>query len=60
MNKKCLDLAGVDENEFYKWCRENKKPTYKTESKREFFSKIQEGKLVRNEKGSIIKKYNIE
>lgn len=60
MNKNAFDLAGVDEMEYYKWCRENKKPAYKTETKREFFGKIQEGKLVRNQNGVIIKKYNID
>ena len=57
MNKKALDLAGVTEMEYYKWCRENHKTPYKTETKREFFSKIQQGKLVRNENGNIVKKY---
>lgn len=58
MNQKALELANVDEGEFRKWCRENGKAYYKPETKKEFFARIQDGRLVRNEEGKLVKKYN--
>lgn len=55
MNKTVFELANVTEEEYYKWCRKNKKSAYLIDTKRDFFTKIQQGKLVRNDKGEIVK-----
>lgn len=56
INKKCFDLVGVTEKDYIAWCRENKKPAYKVESKREFFRLIQAGRLIKDTStGKLIK-----
>ena len=54
---KSFTLAGVSMSEYKKWCKDNKKPAYKSETKQEFFARIADGRLVRDESGHIIKKY---
>lgn len=56
INKQAFQLAGVSEAEYRKWCKENKKPYYKAETKAEFFSKIQSGRLVKDSDGKLVKK----
>ena len=47
MNRQVINEVGVTEKDFLKWCKKNNKPSYKTEVKKEFFTKIQEGKLIK-------------
>lgn len=47
MNRQVLDEVGISEKDFLKWCKKYHKPKYKPEIKREFFAKIQEGKIVK-------------
>ena len=56
MNKQIFEQVGVTEEDFKLWCKENNKPTYKPEIKQEFFDKIQNGLLVKDSTGKIIKK----
>lgn len=56
MSNNAFVITGVTKEEYIKWCKENKKPSYKTETKKEFFSKIQQGKLIKDSKGNLIKK----
>lgn len=57
-NKQAFKLAGVTEAEFKRWCKENHKPAYKQSTKEDFFARIQDGRLVKEEKtGKLIKKY---
>lgn len=56
MNKNAFLITGITKEDFIRWCKENKKPSYKKEVRSEFFSKIQEGKLVKDSKGRLIKK----
>ena len=48
MNKQCFEAAGVTENDYLNWCRENRKSAYKVASKQEFFERIQDGRLVKD------------
>lgn len=57
MNKRSLMLAGVTEEDYVKWCKDTKRAPYKTSSKTEFFNRIQEGRLVKDASGKLIKKY---
>lgn len=47
MNRQIIEEVGVSERDFLKWCKKNNKPSYKPEIKKEFFTKIQEGKLIK-------------
>lgn len=56
LNQSVLKLVGITQSQYRKWCKENGKPSYKTEVKREFLEKIQKGKLVIDSNGNIITK----
>lgn len=50
-----FEIAGVTEKEYRVWCIENKKPHYDRAVKKQFFTKIFEGKLVRDKDGKLVK-----
>ena len=54
MNKQILTLVGVSEEEYLDWCKVNKKRRSLLKTKQEFFKRIREGKLVRDEDGKLI------
>lgn len=57
MNKQIYKIAGVTEDDYKQWCKENKKQAYKLESKREFFARLSDGRLVRDPlTGKLIRK----
>lgn len=56
INKNALKLVGVSLEDYLTWCEENHKPSYKLSSKQEFFNKINDKKLVKNNDGKLIKK----
>lgn len=56
MNKQISKLLNVTEEDYVKWCRLNKRPVYKKESKKEFLKKVQSGKLIRDKEGIYRKK----
>lgn len=61
MNKQAFKLAGVTEAEYKRWCKDNHKAAYKAEVKEDFFARIQDGRLVRDERsGKLVKKYRKE
>lgn len=57
MNKEAFKLAGVTEDDFRRWCKENKKPMYLQSSKTEFFARIQDGRLAKDNQGKFVKKH---
>lgn len=57
MNKNAFIVAGVTEYDFKNWCKENKKPAYKTSTKQDFFARIRDGRLVKDASGKLVKKY---
>jgi len=57
MNKQIYKIAGVTENDYKQWCKENKRQAYKLESKREFFARLSDGRLVRDPlTGKLVRK----
>lgn len=56
MNKDALKIAGVTEADFQKWCKDNKKAAYKTSVKADFFARIQDGRLVKDSSGKLVRK----
>ena len=52
---KAFSIVGVTEQDYLDWCKENKKPHYRTSTKAEFFKLIQEGKLVKDKSGQVVK-----
>lgn len=56
MNKKAFQIANVTEADYRNWCKDNKKVINAAESRREFFARIQDGRLVKDLNGKIIKK----
>lgn len=58
INKQAFIAAGVTENDYKRWCIENKKPAYKQSTKADFFARIQDGRLVKDfTTGKLVKKY---
>lgn len=57
MNQNAFKLAGVTEADYKAWCKENRRPAYKASSRTEFFARIQEGRLVKDADGRLVKKY---
>lgn len=57
MNKQIYKIAGVTEADYKAWCKETNHQAYKPESKTEFFARIADGRLVRDEKtGKLMRK----
>lgn len=56
MNKQTKDLIGVDDEDYRKWCKENKKSIHKKATKEEFFKRILDQNLVKSsETGDLMK-----
>lgn len=53
MNRQILQKLNITEDDYLTWCKNNKKPGYKREIKEEFFKKILDGKIIRNENGEL-------
>lgn len=56
INKSAFAISGVTEADYLKWCREVHKPAYLKSSKKEFFKRIQDGRLAKDQDGNLIKK----
>lgn len=56
LNKEAFKLVGVSETEYLKWCKDNKKPAYLTSTKKDFFARIRDGRLARDQYGNLVKK----
>lgn len=57
MNRQLNRYVGVTETDYKNWCKENGKPSYKPETKADFFARIQDGRLVKDANGKLVKKY---
>ena len=57
LNKQAFIAAGVTISEYKAWCKETGKQAYKQETKEEFFARILDGRLQRDEHGKLVKKY---
>lgn len=59
-NKIAFELCGVTERDYQHWCRINKKSSTNFASKREFFARIHDGRLLRDAStGVLVKKSDI-
>ena len=56
INKNAQKLSNITEEDYRKWCKDNNKYFSKPETKKEFFLKIQTGKIVRDKDGNIVNK----
>lgn len=56
MSKVSFDLVGVSEMEYMNWCKENNKPWYRRATKVDFFTRIQDGRLVRDKDGKLARR----
>ena len=50
MNKQAAKLYKTNKTEYLRWCKKNKKPSYKTETLKEFFNEKE--KLKESENGN--------
>lgn len=57
MNKQVSQLLDVDEFDYIRWCRANKRAIYKKALRKEFLEKVQSGKLERDTRGHLTKTY---
>lgn len=57
LNADGLKISGVKESDYFAWCRSTGKPAYKLETKREFYWRIQTGRLVKDRDGHLVKKH---
>lgn len=57
LNKQAFIAAGVTIDEYKKWCKDNNKQAYLQSSKEDFFARILDGRLQRDEHGKLVKKY---
>ena len=48
MKDQAFYITGVSKKEYLDWCKDNKKPSYKAATKRDFFERIRQGKLCRD------------
>ncbi len=57
MSNQRINLIGVSDSDYRKWCKENNKPIHKKETKEEFFAKILNGKIAKSKRtGELVKK----
>ena len=58
INKQALELLGVTVGEYLFWCKENKMPSYKETTKKEFFKRCIEGRIVKDARNNrLVNKY---
>ena len=48
INKTAFELVGVSYQNYVDWCKKTNRRISSTESKREFFARIKDGKLAKN------------
>ena len=57
INKQLMTMYKISEYDYKEWCKENKKPVYKESTKREFFARLEDGRIQRDSlTGKLIKK----
>ena len=56
MNKHIYELTGVTDDEIREYCKTHKYKYNKISVKKDFFKKIQDGKIVRDKNGKLIDK----
>ena len=58
ISKQALEIVGVSVEEYLQWCSDNDLPAYKEKTKKEFFKRIMNDKIIRDTKtGELISKH---
>ena len=55
-NATALKIYGVTQKDYEDWCKTTKRPSYSNATKREFFTRLREGRLVKNVYGQLVRK----
>lgn len=55
-NATALKMYGVTQQDYNDWCKATGKPTYSNATKRNFFTRLREGRLVKDKYGKLIRK----
>ena len=50
VSKATLELVGITREEYIEWCKENNFPSYKKSTLSEFFARIREGRIIRDQR----------
>jgi hypothetical protein len=56
INTQAFALRNVTVKQYLEWCELKKKPAYLASTKKEFFERIDSGKIVKDENGHLIEK----
>jgi len=60
INKQALELVGVTVDEYLQWCSSSNFPSYRESTKKEFFKRINENRIVRDTKTGLLINKNSE
>lgn len=56
INKQLCEMFNVTNDDYRQWCKDNKKAMYKTSSKKEFFERLSDGRLVKDKRSNQLVK----
>lgn len=57
INQQALDIAGVTYQEYLNWCQLNNKAPYKKKTRKEFFKRITDERIIRDKHtGELVNK----
>lgn len=57
LNKQTLQLYGISEDDYLSWCEKTRKAAYKQSTKKEFFERLSDGRLVKDtNSGKLVNK----
>lgn len=57
VNEDALAMYHVTQQDYLNWCEMVKKPPYSNATKQDFFKRLREGRLIRDNSGKLIRKY---
>lgn len=58
MNKQLEKITGVTDDDYKQWCLDNHKPSYLNKTKRDFYGRILDGRLVKDAAGKKLLRKN--
>ena len=54
ISKQALELIGCTVEDYLHWCKDNGFPSYKENTKKEFFKRINENRIVRDTESGLL------
>ena len=54
ISKQALELIGCTVEDYLQWCKDNSFPSYKENTKKEFFKRINENRIVRDTESGLL------